>query len=332
MAAIVRVDRGRCEHLLTELALGWSPDGPNTVLPGERDRCALRHRVGQALACGDDHRLATSAPRDDRPRRPHGVAPPPGRRPPVLAATGAGPRGLRQRDRRCAGGVRPAPARAARPARQGPRRALRRRLGAARSAARACRWPCGPPHRWLDRPGSRRRARSTSAPCPPAWRASRLWVEGIHDAELIEKVWGDDLRVEGVVVEQLEGPTTSPSGCGASVRDRAPPGHPPRPSRRGSKETRIAAEIRDPNVLVAGHPFVDVWQAVKPAVLGIDRWPEIPRGQPWKEGVIAALGSTATPGEFWRTLLGKVTSWTDLETPMLGAVESLIDFVAPPEG
>ena len=35
--------------------------------------------------------------------------------------------------------------------------------------------------------------------------ASRIWVEGIHDAELIEKVWGDDLRAEGIVVEQMEG-------------------------------------------------------------------------------------------------------------------------------
>ena len=36
-------------------------------------------------------------------------------------------------------------------------------------------------------------------------RASRLWVEGVHDAELVEKVWGDDLRIEGVVVERLDG-------------------------------------------------------------------------------------------------------------------------------
>ncbi|MDR2975317.1 MAG: DUF3097 domain-containing protein, partial [Propionibacteriaceae bacterium] len=35
--------------------------------------------------------------------------------------------------------------------------------------------------------------------------ASRIWVEGIHDAELIEKVWGDDLRYLGVVVEPLGG-------------------------------------------------------------------------------------------------------------------------------
>ncbi|MDQ2636834.1 MAG: DUF3097 domain-containing protein, partial [Actinomycetota bacterium] len=36
-------------------------------------------------------------------------------------------------------------------------------------------------------------------------RASRIYVEGRHDAELVEQVWGDDLRVEGVVVEHLGG-------------------------------------------------------------------------------------------------------------------------------
>jgi uncharacterized Tic20 family protein len=34
---------------------------------------------------------------------------------------------------------------------------------------------------------------------------SRIFVEGRHDAELVEKVWGADLRVEGVVVELLDG-------------------------------------------------------------------------------------------------------------------------------
>lgn len=29
-------------------------------------------------------------------------------------------------------------------------------------------------------------------------RPSRIFVEGRHDAELVERVWGDDLRVEGV--------------------------------------------------------------------------------------------------------------------------------------
>ena len=30
-------------------------------------------------------------------------------------------------------------------------------------------------------------------------------MEGVHDAELVEQVWGDDLRIEGVVVERLDG-------------------------------------------------------------------------------------------------------------------------------
>jgi hypothetical protein len=28
-------------------------------------------------------------------------------------------------------------------------------------------------------------------------RASRIYVEGKHDAELVEKIWGDDLRAIG---------------------------------------------------------------------------------------------------------------------------------------
>ncbi|MBA1993728.1 DUF3097 family protein, partial [Escherichia coli] len=56
----------------------------------------------------------------------------------------------------------------------------------------------------------------------------------------------------------------------------------------GSKESRIAASVRSPHVLVLGHPYVDVWQAVRPAALGIAAWPEVPRGQPWKEGVCQA--------------------------------------------
>ncbi|WP_256090620.1 DUF3097 family protein, partial [Actinacidiphila rubida] len=36
-------------------------------------------------------------------------------------------------------------------------------------------------------------------------RAGRIYVEGRHDAELVERVWGHDLRVEGVAVEFLEG-------------------------------------------------------------------------------------------------------------------------------
>src|SRR3954470_21880161 len=58
-------------------------------------------------------------------------------------------------------------------------------------------------------PGTPRRTASGSVAVPGGRarvaRESRIFVEGRHDAELVEKVWGDDLRVEGVVVEHLGG-------------------------------------------------------------------------------------------------------------------------------
>jgi hypothetical protein len=159
-------------------------------------------------------------------------------------------------------------------------------------------------------------------------RASRILVEGIHDAELVEKVWGDDLREVGVGVERLDGMDDL-----ADVLRDLDPG----PGRRlgvlldhlveGSKETRVAARVRHPHVLVTGTPFVDVWAAVRPQVAGIPTWPDVPRGVPWKAGVLDALGIAAHPGEFWRHLLGKVRTYADLEPALVGAVEQLIDFV-----
>src|SRR5690606_22110778 len=138
---------------------------------------------------------------------------------------------------------------------------------------------------------------------------------------------------EGVVVEFMSGM----DDLGSFVR-----GFRPGPNRRlgvlldhlieGTKEQRVADEVAHPDVLITGHPFVDVWQAVKPTVVGIDAWPTVPKGQPWKEGVCAALGWTATTGEFWKHVLSKVNAYTDLEPALVGAVEELIDFVAPPEG
>jgi hypothetical protein len=158
--------------------------------------------------------------------------------------------------------------------------------------------------------------------------ASRIWVEGIHDAELLEQIWGDDLRAEGIVVEPLHGA----DDLVAHVRAFAPS-----PQRRlgilldhlvaGSKETRIAAQVRHQQVLVTGHPYVDIWQAVRPGVIGLDAWPEIPPGQPWKEGIVAALHLRAEPGEFWQSVRSRVTSYRDVETPLITAVERLIDFV-----
>ena len=163
-------------------------------------------------------------------------------------------------------------------------------------------------------------------------RASRIYVEGKHDAELVEKIWGDDLRDVGVVVEYLEGVDDLPAIAGAFG---------PGPGRRlgvlvdhlvdGSKESRIAAAARSPFVLVVGHPFIDIWAAVKPARLGLAAWPDVPPGEPWKEGVLARLGwphrTPADVAHAWRAILGSVTSYSDLHPALLGRVEELIDFV-----
>ena len=162
-------------------------------------------------------------------------------------------------------------------------------------------------------------------------RASRIYVEGKHDAELVEKVWGDDLRDVGVVVEYLGGIDDLP-GIVA--------GFAPDPGRRlgvlvdhlvtGSKESRIAAHVTSPHVLVVGHPYIDVWAAVKPSVVGIRSWPQVPRGTDWKAGVLQAIGWPPDPAAGWRRILGSVRSFGDLEPAFLGRVEELIDFVTAP--
>lgn len=163
-------------------------------------------------------------------------------------------------------------------------------------------------------------------------RASRVWVEGKHDAELLEHVWGDDLRELGIVVEPLHGA----DDLSLAVREFAPSGQ-----RRlgvlldhlvaGSKESRIAATIDDPNVLITGHPFVDVWAGVRPKVMGLDEWPEVPYDPhvSWKEGLCARLG---VPFDgFWPKLRNRVNTFADLRPELVGAVEQLIDFVAEAE-
>jgi len=158
-------------------------------------------------------------------------------------------------------------------------------------------------------------------------KASRIWVEGVHDAALVERIWGEDLRIEGIVVEPLGGI----DDLAEHVRAFAPS-----PTRRlgvlvdhlvaGSKETRIAASVNSTHVLINGHPYVDIWQAVKPSALGISAWPTVPRSQPWKDGIAAALGYS-DPREVWRRVLGSVNSYADVEVPLLRSVEELIDFV-----
>ncbi len=168
-------------------------------------------------------------------------------------------------------------------------------------------------------------------------RASRILVEGRHDAELVEKVWGDDLRAEGVVVEYLQG---------IDLLQAALDAEPPSAERRygvlvdhlvaGSKESRIADSVaRGPHgrhVRIVGHPHVDVWQCVTPRAMGIPRWPEVPRGTDIKVGTCRALGwPSETPADLaraWQRILGRVHSYRDLDPALLGRVEELIDFVS----
>lgn len=165
---------------------------------------------------------------------------------------------------------------------------------------------------------------------------SRIFVEGRHDAELVEQVWGHDLRVEGVVVEYLEG---------ADHLAEALTEFRPTAERRvgvlldhlvtGTKEDRIAQAAAAPfaadSVLITGHPYIDIWEAVKPARLGLESWPRIPRGQDWKTGICRSLSWPADNQEdianAWQRIRERVRDYRDLEPALVGRVEELIDFV-----
>ncbi|MDT5260375.1 MAG: hypothetical protein QOD10_5455 [Mycobacterium sp.] len=170
-------------------------------------------------------------------------------------------------------------------------------------------------------------------------RASRIYVEGRQDAELVAQVWGEDLRIEGVVVEHLGG-VDDLVGIVAEFG--------PGPGRRlgvlvdhlvaGSKEARIAEAVRrgpgGADTLVVGHPYVDIWQAVKPQRLGLAAWPSVPRHMEWKHGACHALGMShanqADIARAWRRIRSRVRDWNDLEPALIGRVEELIDFVTHP--
>jgi len=159
-------------------------------------------------------------------------------------------------------------------------------------------------------------------------RSSRLWVEGDHDARLVERVWGDELRELGIVVEPLGGLDDLTSAI-AEFR--------PGPDRRlvvladhlvtGTKESRIAAEARSQWVEVVGHPYVDVWQCVRPDALGIAAWPEVPMGEDWKTGVCSRLG-WGTPAQGWQRVLAAVDSFAQVDPALVGAVEHALDLLA----
>ncbi|ALC05886.1 hypothetical protein CDES_07375 [Corynebacterium deserti GIMN1.010] len=155
---------------------------------------------------------------------------------------------------------------------------------------------------------------------------SRIWVEGIHDAAIVEKVWGHDLRVEGVVVEYLEGLDNLPERLAEFQ---------PGPGRRigvladhlveGSKETRMTRAL-PADVVVTGHPYIDIWAAVKPERLGLKAWPDVPYGEDWKTGLCKRVG-WSDPKEGWHRVYNAVSSFRDLDYTLIGAVERLVDFV-----
>lgn len=166
-------------------------------------------------------------------------------------------------------------------------------------------------------------------------KASRIWVEGRHDAELVQHVWGVDLSVEGIAVQTLEGADNleqvlevfGPTGTARAgvLLDHLVP---------GSKESRIAERVErhwPGSVLILGHPYVDIWQAVKPARLGLEAWPDVPRGTDIKVGTLRALGwphgDRGDIADGWQRILGRVRDYRDLEPSLLGRVEELIDFV-----
>ncbi|MCV7413022.1 hypothetical protein AWC05_11760 [Mycobacterium florentinum] len=197
------------------------------------------------------------------------------------------------------------------------------------------------PHRSAPAAASRTASGSVAVPGARARvaRASRIYVEGRHDAELIAQVWGEDLRIEGVVVEHLGGVDDL-----VGIVTEFAPG----PGRRlgvlvdhlvaGSKEARIAEAVRrgpgGPDTLVVGHPYVDIWQAVKPQRLGLPAWPEVPRHIEWKHGACEALrlphASQADIARAWQRIRSRVRDWNDLEPALISKVEELIDFVTEP--
>lgn len=158
-------------------------------------------------------------------------------------------------------------------------------------------------------------------------RPSRIYVEGVHDAALIEQVWGDDLRAAAIVVEPLHGIddlATHVQAFGAT------------PKRRlavlldhltlGTKESRLKATINDPNVLIVGHDFVDIFAAVKPERLGVPHWPDVPRNEDYKQGLATRLGY-ANATELFHALTRVVRTWTDFDQSLIKSVEAALDFV-----
>src|SRR5450756_1698470 len=100
----------------------------------------------------------------------------------------------------------------------------------------------------------------------------------------------------------------------------------------GQPIRRSTPSFHDSPLGTSGQPLMPT--AAGLTAVGIKGWPEVPRGESWKEGVLRRIGwPHSTPQEVamaWRRILRSVTSYADLEPELLGRVEELIDFVTAP--
>jgi hypothetical protein len=139
----------------------------------------------------------------------------------------------------------------------------------------------------------------------PPDRTARLLIAGVEGAQLIEGMWGDELRAEGVSVQHFD-PWQSVTDAIETWR--------PGPGRRLGVLTgaRDPLDITMTHVLVIAIPFPEIWLAVKPKVLGMTGWPNDP---------------AATPEPVRQRLVGSVRGYGDLDPALVGAVEALVDFM-----
>ena len=194
------------------------------------------------------------------------------------------------------------------PTRKGPaaRRVRRPGRSPSRASRRGSRGPAGSSSRAGTTPSSSRRCGATTcASRVSSWSTSRA---STTSARTCATSGPDPERRVGVLVDHLV---------------------------PGSKESRIAQSVaKSPigkHVLIVGHPFIDIWAAVRPERLGKKEWPKVPRNIEWKHGVCQQWGwphrDQADIARAWKHILGGVRGFQDLDPALLGRVEELIDFV-----
>ena len=156
--------------------------------------------------------------------------------------------------------------------------------------------------------------------------ASRIWVEGRHDAELLEHVWGDDLRDAAVVVEPMHGIDDLPAAVAAFG--------PARERRLGVLVDHLVEGSRSGGWPPPSPAPTCWWPATRsstcgpgssPASSGSRSGPTCRRASRGRTG--SAARSAPTRRSFWPQLRNRVRTYADLRPELVGAVERLLDFV-----